>query len=238
MPTNLLIFIGARAGSKGVKAKNVRPLIGKPLITHTIRQALSWGKAKRVIVSTDSAQFAQIAKKAGVQVPFLRPAELASDTASKGMAIKHAFLKCEEIYQEKYDAVMDLDVTAPIRTNQDLTRSLAIYLKYRPKTLFSVVSAHKNPYFNMVEVNKNGEVVLCKKLKKRIFRRQDAPVVYAMNASIYIYRRDYLLKSADPSPFTDDTRLYVMDDLAGIDIDREIDFKFIEFLAKEGLVKL
>lgn len=234
----ILVFIGARAGSKGVKAKNIRLLLGKPLMSYTIGQALKWGKAARVIVSTDSEHFAKIARKLGAEVPFLRPAELASDTASKGAAIRHALVNCEKIYNEKYDAVMDLDVTAPIRTVKDIDNCFNIFKKYRPKTLFSVVVAHKNPYFNMVEINKKGNAELSKRPKKKFFRRQDAPAVYAMNASIYFYRRDHVLKSDAPPPFSDDTRIYIMDEASRTDIDHEIDFQFIEFMAKKGLVKL
>lgn len=206
-------------------------------MNYTIEQAIKWNKAKRIIVSTDSEEFARIAKEAGGDVPFLRPQELAGDTASKGKAIKHALIECERIYKEQYDVVVDLDVTAPVRKLQDMDNCLDIFLKDNPKTLFSVVVAHKNPYFNMVE-EKDGKILLCKSFGKDINRRQDAPPVYAMNASIYFYRRDYVLNSEDPSPFSDDMKIYVMEDIAGIDIDREIDFKFVEFLMKEGAVKI
>ena len=238
MKKKILIFIGARGGSKGVKGKNIRPLCGRPLIVYTIKQALQWRKADRVIVSTDSPKIARIAKRAGAQVPFLRPAPLASDTAPKGLAIHHALVECERIFNEQYDIVVNLDATAPVRTTKDLDNCLKIFLRDRPKTLFSVVSPSRNPYFNMVEKKGKGKVVICKTLKNTINRRQDAPAVYAMNASIYFYRRDYILRSPKAHPISDDTRIYVMDDFAGIDIDREIDFQFIEFLLKKGLVKL
>lgn len=238
MKEKILIFIGARGGSKGVRGKNIRLLCGKPLIVYTIEQALRWGKGARVIVSTDSPKIARIAKASGAEVPFLRPAVLASDTVPKGLAIHHALLQCERIFKDKYSIVVNLDVTAPVRTVKDLDNCLRMFLRYRPKTLFSVVPPQRNPYFNMVEKDKKGKIVLCKRIKGRVNRRQDAPVVYAMNASIYFYRRDYVLRSQSVHPISDDTCIYVMDDWASIDIDREIDFKFIEFLVKEGLVKL
>jgi CMP-N-acetylneuraminic acid synthetase len=235
---NILVFIGARGGSKGVKGKNFRPLLGTPLIVYTIRQALNWDKAARVIVSTDSKEIADIAREAGAEVPFLRDASLATDTASKGLAIKDALIRCERHFNERYDCVVDLDVTAPIRTREDLDKCLELYLEKKPKTLFSVVEAHKNPYFNMVEKKGNGNYEVCNQFNGGIRRRQDAPAVYAMNASIYFYDRDYVLASADPSPFSDRTQVYVMDDVAGVDIDREVDFKYVEFLAKEGLARI
>ncbi|MCK5579886.1 MAG: acylneuraminate cytidylyltransferase family protein [Candidatus Omnitrophica bacterium] len=235
---DILVIIGARGGSKGVKDKNIRPLGGKPLIAYTIEQALRWGKAKRVVVSTDSEEIAKVAEQFGAHVPFMRPPELATDTASKGDVINHALVTSEKKFHEQYDIVVDFDVTAPIRTTQDMDNCLEMFLKRRPDTLFSVVKAHKSPYFNMVERTSDGNVVLCKALETEIFRRQDSPQVYSLNASIYFYDREYLLRTEHPSPLSGHAAIYEMDDISGIDIDREIDFKFIEFLLKEKVVNL
>jgi len=144
----ILVVIGARAGSKGVKGKNIKPLNGKPLIAYTIEKALAWTKADRVVVSTESEEIAAVAKKIGAQVPFMRPAEMSTDTAAKGPALRHALKSCEKIDSVKYSLVVDLDVTAPIRTTEDLDNCLKIFNEHKPQTLFSVVVAHKNPYFN------------------------------------------------------------------------------------------
>ncbi|MDE2223582.1 MAG: acylneuraminate cytidylyltransferase family protein [Candidatus Omnitrophica bacterium] len=237
MSINILLTIAARAGSKGVKGKNVRTLLGKPLIAHTILQALRWGKASKVVVSTDSPEIAKIARRYGAQVPFMRPAHLATDRAGKVPVIAHALKTCEEIYKTKFDAVVDLDATAPVRTVQDLDNCLALFAKHRPHTLFSVVPSHKNPYFNMVELDPSGRVRLCKQLKVKLKRRQDAPIVYDVNASIYFYDRDYLL-GANPSVLNKRCMVYVMNEESGFDIDREIDFKFLEFLSKEKIIHL
>jgi len=233
---NLLITICARGGSKGVKGKNIRNLNGFPLIYYTIKQAKDWAKAKHIIVSTDSQDIAKIAKQYGAEVPFIRPVELATDTAGKVAAIRHALLSSDKFFAEKYDAVMDLDVTSPVRTHQDLEDSYNLFLQKKPKTLFSVVIAHRNPYFNMVEETHGGKVILSK--KGDFVRRQDAPKVYDMNASIYIYNREYLLDEANVSPISDNSIIYLMNDLAKTDIDSELDFKFIEFLVKENIISL
>ena len=235
---NILVVICARGGSKGIKGKNIRHLLGRPLIFYTIRQALKWGRAHRVVVSTDSPKIAQIAKKHGAKVPFMRPRQISLDSTPKGCAIRHALIECEKLYGVQYDIVVDLDVTSPVRTPKDLDNCLKIFQRFRPKTLFSVVKSHKNPYFNMVEKARNGNVGLSKRLAKRPIRRQDVPAVYAMNASIYFYDRNHILASQSPSPFSEDTRTYVMEDVSSVDIDREIDFKFIEFLAKKRMIKL
>jgi CMP-N-acetylneuraminic acid synthetase len=239
MPSlNILLTIGARGGSKGVKGKNIRPLLGKPLIAHTILQALRWGKAAHVVVSTDSQAIAKVARAYGAEVPFIRPAHMATDKCSKFPATLHALKTCEKIYNTKFDALVDLDATSPVRTIQDLNNCLNIFIKYRPNNVFSVIHAHKNPYFNMVELDPSGRARLCKPLKKTIPRRQDAPAVYDANASIYIYDCDYLLNTKKPTAVNRNSMIYVMRDESGFDIDREVDFKFLEFLAKEKIIKL
>lgn len=251
---NLLITICARGGSKGVKGKNIRLLLGKPLIYYTIKQAKDWGKGSRIIVSTDSEEIAEVAKEFGAEVPFIRPADLATDTAAKIPVIRHALDFCENFYKrslkgnsfqeelsrfpykEKYDLIMDLDVTSPLRKVSDLENALNLFLQKKPKTLFSVVPAHRNPYFNMVEETDDGRVVLSK--KGNFASRQQAPRVYDMNASIYIYDRAFLQNKKNTSPISDNSIIYVMDELSRTDIDSELDFNFIEYLVKEGIISL
>lgn len=235
---NILITICARAGSKGIKNKNLQPLLGKALIAHTIDQAGRWGRASEIVVSTDSPEIAETAKKYGALVPFIRPQELASDEAPKIPSIRHALLQSESIFEKEYPIVVDLDPTAPIRTIADLENCYQRFLKEKPKTLFSVVAAHKNPYFNMIELDSSERAHLCKTIPSEISRRQDVPPVYNLNASIYFYQREYLLDETNRGAISDDSRIYVMDELSAHDIDREIDFKFIEFLVKEGMVPL
>jgi CMP-N-acetylneuraminic acid synthetase len=233
-----LITICARAGSKGLKGKNIRSLLGIPLIAHSIKQAREWGKAKKIVVSTDSPEIAAIARRYGAAVPFLRPKALAGDTSAKLPAIRHAFKTCEELYGIKYDFVVDLDPTAPLRTKKDLDNCYKMFVSKRPKSLFSVVRSRKNPYFNMVEKQPGGWVKLCKKLPNGAVRRQDAPRVYDLNASIYFLSRKLLLAEDQKSVITDRSLIYVMEDYAAFDIDCERDFVFVEYLAKKGFVKI
>jgi CMP-N-acetylneuraminic acid synthetase len=234
---NILLTIAARGGSKGVRNKNIRHLKGKPLIAYTIEQALKWGKASRVVVSTDSVRIAEIAKEYGAEVPFMRPRELATDSAPKVPVLRHALRKSENLFQESFEIVVDLDPTAPVRNTEDLDACLATFLHSQPKTLFSVVVAHKNPYFNMVEERPDGFVQLCKQqLSGGVHTRQSAPAVYEMNASIYFYQRDFLLHGESDSVITDRSAVYVMDEKSSYDIDREIDLVFLEFLLERGEV--
>jgi len=231
---NILLTICARGGSKGVKNKNIRNLAGRPLIAYTIKLALKWGKANHVVVSTDSKPIVSVARKLKAEVPFMRPKGLAADNTPKLLAIRHALIESERIFKKRFDIVVDLDATAPIRKVKDIDNCLRIFIKKKPDVLFSVVSARRNPYFNMVERKKDGFVKLCKNLPYKIKRRQDAPQVYSMNASIYFYSRKFLLNTKQDTPFSNKTAIYIMDDSSQYDIDTEMDFKFIEFLIKEG----
>lgn len=231
----ILCTICARGGSKGLKDKNVLKLAGKPLIAYTIEHAFKWGKARRVVVSTDSEKIADAARRYGAEVPFVRPKALASDNAPKLLSIRHALNECERIFGDRYDIVVDLDVSAPVRRISDLDNCLAMFMKKRPLTLFSVVKARKNPYFNMVEENKDGYFQLSKKMGRRVSCRQAAPRVYSMNASIYFYAREFLLDEKNTMPFSKRTITYLMDDVSSYDIDSMLDFKFIEFLIKKRI---
>ena len=233
----ILTVIAARGGSKGVKDKNIRNLSGKPLIAYTIEQVIRWGKFDKFIVSTDSNEIAKVARDYGAQVPFLRPAGLATDTSAKMDALRDAFIQAERYYGIKFDALLDLDATAPIRTVEDIENIVLLFSGNKTDCVFSVVKARKNPYFNMVEKQADGAVKICKEPDYGITGRQDAPLVYDMNASMYVYDRDFLLDTNNKMPYAKNSLVYEMGELSRIDIDTEIDFKFIEFLVSNGLVK-
>lgn len=236
--TNILITICARGGSKGVKNKNIRPLMGRPLISYTINQAKNWSRSSDIVVSTDSPEIAHVAREYGASTPFMRPDSLAGDTAPKVPVIKHALMECEKIFNKKYDLIVDLDTTSPIRDPEDLENCYQKFMANKPQLLFSVVPAHRNPYFNMVEEQSDGFAKLCKQLPARVTRRQDAPHVYDMNASIYFYDRNFLLREDCVESFFEKSIIYEMNELSGYDIDREIDFTYMEFLIKERLIKI
>lgn len=238
MAEKILVIVAARAGSKGVKNKNIRNLCGKPLIAHTILQAKRWGKANRLICSTDSEKIAQIAIEYGAEVPFIRPKNLSGDTIGKISVLRHALSKIEAQSGYRFNIIIDLDATAPIRRPIDIENALRIFKKNKRNPVFSVTASRKNPYFNMVEIDKNGFAHLVKKAKTEFLRRQDAPLVYDMNASIYIYSREYLLDNNTKTAISNKSVVLVMEDWSAFDIDRESDFQLVEFFAKKGLIKL
>ena len=235
---NILLTIAARGGSKGVKNKNIRDLCGQPLIAYTIQQAQRWGRADKIICTTDSDQIADVARKFGVEVPFKRPAHLANDTVGKLNVLRHALTTIEEMTHQTFSILVDLDVSAPIRKISDIDNSLDLFLEKKAECVFSVVPCRKNPYFNMVEINGQGFVRLCKTTTHEVLSRQDAPQVYDMNASIYVYDRNYLLDEKNNDLGSGRIFAWVMDRFSAFDIDNETDFIFVEFLISKKLVSI
>lgn len=228
----ILCTICARGGSKGVPKKNIRPLLNKPLIAYTIEHALACPLINRVAVSTDSIEIAAIAEKFGAEVPYIRPSHLATDEASKLPTIQHLVRYYMENLNFIPDYVVDLDPTSPLRTMEDIER--CIDLITNDSECDSVITgcrSNKNPYFNMVELDRNGFALLSKKPKGKVVRRQDAPVVYAMNASVYIWKTDILFKREEI--ISGRTKFIEMPDDRSIDIDSETDFKLVELLMEE-----
>lgn len=229
--SNILCTICARGGSKGVKNKNIKELNGKPLIAYTIEQAKASGLFEHIVISTDSDDIANIAKQYGAEVFFKRSSEMASDTAGKLDVIKDAFERSEEYYNRTFDYLIDLDATAPLRIVEDIIKSFKQFKENDNDNLITAMPSRRSPYFNLVEQDKDGKVYLSKKLDSAVVRRQDAPKSYDMNASIYIWKRDIILN--ENSIFLEKTGLYVMPEERSIDIDNELDFKFVEFFMKE-----
>ena len=223
----VLCTICMRGGSKGVPSKNLRELHSKPLMAYTIEHALESELFEHVVVSTDSNEIADKAKEYGAEAWFLRPAKLATDKAPKIPAIRHAFLEAEKNYGQQFDVLVDLDATSPLRLVDDIKDAYQQFCEEDADILITASPARKNPYFNMVE-RINERIQLVKKMDKIVVRRQDASLVYDMNASIYIWKREALLENE--TIFTDKTSLYVMSEERSVDIDTEMDWNFVEYM--------
>ncbi len=230
-----LITICARGGSKGIPGKNIKTIAGKPLMGYTIDCARKVQQAlgnTDIILSTDSDEIIRVAASLGLETPYRRPAELANDTCGKLDAIDHAWRWAEEYYNCRYDYVLDLDCTAPLRTLEDVLEGFKI-LEKDPHALdlFSVSPAARNPYFNMVEQKESGYFDLVKD-GSAFTSRQSAPRVYDMNASYYIYRRAFFEQGLR-DPNTPLSLVYVMPHRC-FDLDEPVDFDFMEYLLENG----
>ncbi len=216
--------ICARGGSVGVPRKNIRPLLGKPLIAYTIEQALACPQIDEVYVSTDDDEIAAVARQYGAIVPFKRPAELATSEAGKLPVIQHLvdYLLARGA---DVDRVIDMDPTSPLRRAVDIETALEL-LDAETDVVITAYPSDKNPYFNMVERKADGNVRLVNPMKDGVTSRQAAPKVYSMNASIYVWHRTTLTAGL----WSGRTQLYEMPRDRSIDIDSEIDFKLVEML--------
>lgn len=223
--------ICARGGSAGVPGKNIRPLLGKPLIVYTIEQALACQEVHAVYVSTDSEAIAEVARRAGASVPFLRPAQLATATAAKMPVIRH-LADWVGAHGVDFQRLVDLDPTSPLRNIDDIHACLTL-LDSDTDAVITGYESEKNPYFNMVEPRPDGTVGLVKSAGPGVVARQLAPKVYAMNASIYVWHRH----SLDKGLWEGRTRLYVMPRERSIDIDNELDFRLVELLMHDKIAR-
>ena len=223
-----LCTICARGGSKGVKGKNIRLLHGKPLLAYSIEQARACGLFERIAVSSDSAEILDIARECGADYLIRRPDEFATDQAAKLPAIRHAVAEAERLSAQTYETLVDLDATSPLRLPEDIRSAVALLEESGAGNVITAMPARRSPYFNLVELDSNGIAHLSKKPPSEVVRRQDAPKCFDMNASIYVWRRAVLFEQ--PTIFNLDTRLYVMPEERSIDIDSELDFRFVELL--------
>ncbi|PKM82389.1 MAG: flagellar modification protein B [Firmicutes bacterium HGW-Firmicutes-14] len=223
-----LCTICARGNSKGVKNKNIRDLMGKPLIAHSIIQAKSSDLFDLIAVSSDSDIILETAKRWGADCLIKRPVHLATDSAAKIPAIQHCVLEAERLYQKHFNTIVDLDATSPLRKASDIREAVKLLEERRVSNVITGMPARRSPYFNLVEIDGDGVVRLSKPLEKPVVRRQDSPKCYDMNASIYVWNRDALL--SNDTIFNEDTLLYLMPEERSIDIDSELDFTFVEFI--------
>jgi N-acylneuraminate cytidylyltransferase len=224
----VVALICARGGSKGLPGKNIRPLAGRPLIAWSIVQARAVRRIGRIIVSTDSEEIAQVARDAGGEVPFMRPAELARDDSPEWLAWRHALQYLRESGVAYPDALIVVPATAPLRASADLENCLDEYEKGGVDAVITVTDAHRSPYFNMVKRHRDGTVGLVIPPQGAIFRRQDAPIVYDMTTVAYVVRPEFVM-----------TRNGILDGRVrqvhipaerALDIDTPLDFRIAECL--------
>ena len=228
---NILCTICARKGSKGLKNKNFLNLLGKPIILHTVDQAKKIKSFTKIVISSDSSKILNASKKK-VNYLIKRPQNISNDHSSKVDAIKHALLMSEKKFKITFDTIIDLDVTSPLRSIGDINKAIDIFFKKRPGNLVSGHEARRNPYFNQVMYKKGYLDLVCKS-KKKIIRRQDAPKIYDLNASIYIWNRKNLLSSK--KLINKKTIFFKMPYSRSIDIDDKLDFIMVKHILKNKL---
>jgi len=228
---SLLITLCARGGSKGIPGKNIRLVNGVPLIAYAIRHAQAYAKktGADMALSTDSDEIRAVAEKFDLKSDYIRPVALATDAAGKIPVLRDLLLHEEKRSGKRYDYLLDLDVTSPLRTVEDLEQGFALLERDEAAfNLFSVSLARRSPYFNMVERGEDGYFHLCKQPAATLLARQNAPKVYDMNASFYFYRRAFF-DSERQGAISERSLVYEMPHRC-FDLDTPKDLAFLEFL--------
>ena len=224
----ILVIIPARGGSKGIPHKNIKPLAGKPLIHYTIDVARQIVADEDICVSTDDSEIIQCVEEYGLKVPFVRPAELATDTAGTYEVLLHA-LDFYEQQGKQFDVVLLLQNTSPFRTANQVKEALALY-QSDIDMVVSVKECSANPYYCVFEENQDGYLKICKG-DGNITRRQDAPKVYEYNGAIYAINPQSL-KQMPLNKFSRRIK-YVMDEQSSLDLDTMNDWKIAELIISQ-----
>lgn len=223
-----LAYIPARSGSKGIPKKNIRPLLGKPLLGWMVEAAQKTGLFDRIMVSTDSEEFAEVACKCGAWVPFLRDPAVAKDTTPSIETVCSDKARLEAM-GETFDTFCLLEATSPLCRSEDIARAVALFEKVKAGVVSVVRSKARPMIMRTVDADGKATPILA---SRQILRRQDEPVYYQLNAAIYINRWDEL---------TPDLKLgynpyaYVMDEISSIDVDHIEDFELAEKYLRERL---
>lgn len=220
----VLGLIPARGGSKGIPRKNLVDVGGMPLIAHSIIPALRAKRLSRLIVSTDDKEIAAVAREYGAEVPFMRPAELASDDAKTLPVVQHALLAMEKEEGRVYDAVALLQPTTPLRTTEDIDDGIELLLATGSGSVVSVVDVGPHHPYRMVSITEEG------KLKRFVDQgfddmrpRQELPSVYIRSGDLYIVRRHVIMELE--TLIGDDCQAYIVPNARAVNIDTSFDLE-------------
>tara|TARA_B100001750_G_C15500500_1_gene596870 strand:+ start:905 stop:1600 length:696 start_codon:yes stop_codon:yes gene_type:complete len=230
---NIIGITLARGGSKGVKKKNIKHLCGKPLIQYTIEETLKSEYINRYIISTDDAEIAEISKKLGAEVPFLRPKKLATDSASSVSALQHAVTFIEDRDGIKFDIVVETMCTNPLKLSKDIDASIEKMIQTDSD---SVIAVHELEDHHPARIKKivDDKIVDFAVKEPNEARRQDLqPTAYIRSGSIYCMKRDYLMTSGKRYG-GDNSRPYILPAERAVNVDTEIDFMVAELMMSKS----
>ena len=219
-------IIPARGGSKGLPGKNILIFSGKPLIAWSIEQAISSGILDTVIVNTEDKKIAQVARKYGAEIPFIRPKELAEDNVNLIDVILYILEKLISD-GDLYDVLVLLQPTSPLRTGEDIKNAIDIFFKKDAKAVVSVCEAEHIPLWTNI-LPPDGcmkDFIKCEIINRN---RQDLPVYYRINGSIYVADTNFL--RIEKTFYSEKTYAYIMPQERSIDIDTLLDFQIAQFL--------
>ncbi len=230
----ILFTVCGRAGSKGIKNKNLRMFCGKYLVHYTVSAIDLYLKKHPevkydIVVNSDSQELLELTANNGMRVvePIVRDESLAGDSIGKVVVINDCLAKMEARKGIQYDMVVDLDITSPLRTVEDLEKVIALHSEKQADVTTTVANARRNPYFNQVKRTEHG---VKKVIESNYTARQQAPEVYDMNASIYAYKPEFL--KTGKGVLDGYCEIVEMYDTGILDLDHENDFELMEVIAE------
>lgn len=227
--TKILGIIPARGGSKGIPKKNLYPLMGKPLIFYTISEALRSELITDLIVSTDNLEIKGVSEKYGAQVPFIRPKELSGDLALAVPTIQHATTTYEKMKDIRYDYIIMLQPTAPLRKAGDIDGALTLLMNQDVDSVISIVDVD-NYHPMKMKVVEEGRLKDFQKPPTENPPRQSLPQIYIVNGAMYATKRDVLVNQS--SFIGEDSLPYIMSRNKSVNIDNIEDFIVVEYFMK------
>lgn len=220
--TRILGIVPARGGSKGIPRKNLVPLCGRPLIAYTIEAALGAEMLTRLIVSTEDEEIAGVAMSLGADVPFRRPPELASDDARSLPVVQHAVRQVEDEEGSRYDVIVMLQPTTPLRTSQDIDEGIRLLLDSGADSVVSVVDVGAHHPFRMKRIDDDGRLINFVDQGFEDMRpRQELPRVYIRSGDLYISRRAVVMEQS--TLVGTDCRAVVIQEERAVNIDTPLD---------------
>ncbi len=229
---NILFTICGRAGSKGIKNKNIRDFLGYKLPLYTLSAIDLYMRRNPeydcdIAVNSDSEELLNILSAKSAVHKIKRSADLAGDTVPKMAVINDCLVRVQSNNHKKYEMIIDLDITSPLRIVSDIERLVQKKLETDCDVVYSVVEARRNPYFNMVKKVERGYEKVC---PSDFTARQQAPAIFDMNASMYAYKPEFL--ESGKGVLDGYGEIIVMYDTGVLDLDHEHDFELMEVIAK------
>ena len=228
-----LAIIPARGGSKGIPRKNIAILNGKPLIYYTIEAAKKSEYLTDVVVSTEDVEIAKISRDLGALVPFIRPSNLATDEAESAPVIEHALKFMEDKRGFEYDAILMLQPTSPLRTNEHIDKSIKLFVSQDCDSLVSIVPVGGNHPLRMKTLTGDRLSNYVNQGYWNMKPRQSLPEVFIRNGSIYLIKRDAFMHSKQL--IGKSCLGFLMDEFESVNIDSPIDFKIADLILKDKL---
>lgn len=225
----MLALIPARSGSKGLPGKNIKMLLGKPLLVYAIEAAQQAKSIDRIVVSTDDEQIAEVARQYDAEVPFLRPAELATDNASAIDVYLYTIDQLSKLERRSIEEFVVLQPTSPLRQAADIDRAIEIFYARQADMVVSFYqTSHPPVWAKRIENDKISDYFT---FDPGISNRQKLPSAFMPNGAVYVINVTVLREKR--TYYTDRTIPYVMPEERSVDIDTEADFKYAEFLIRQ-----